>query len=326
MQAVVLLQEETMNSNAPMSVSVIVLTYKQPEVLDLIIQGLNLQTYGGDTEIIVSDDGSPEITVAENIRAVNRCKYATKYVWHPDIGYRAAMARNNGIREAKNELLIFLDGDIVPCPGLIEKHVAHHRDSKQLVAGNRIWIGELKGSKSLTELANIVPEPAAILHGEKENVLRNELLRSPHPWRACFSANLSVMKSSLVYFDERFVGWGPEDAELGYRLCVKYGFTPIYDESIRAYHLESPDAVGNVFRKGGHEAIVNYIRNAFLFCDQCPGLDPEEIFFGFPRLKLDANTNVWKVIPRSDVGEFNLKALAQTARRWLESNNLQYPR
>ncbi len=315
-----------MNLNTPMSVSVIVLTYKQPEVLDLIVQGLNLQTYGGDTEIIVSDDGSPKITVAENIRVVNQCKYVTRYVWHPDVGYRAAMARNNGIREAKNELLIFLDGDIVPCPGLIEKHVAHHHGSKQLVAGNRIWLGEFRGSKNLTELTSFTPDTAAILHGEKENLFRNELLHSHHPWRACFSANLSVMKSSLVYFDERFIGWGPEDVELGYRLCVKHGFTPIYDESIMAYHIESPDAIGNVFRKGNHEAIVNYIRNAFLLYDQCPGLDAKEVFFGFPRLKLDTNANAWRIIPRSEIGELDLETLVQAARRWLESNNLQYPR
>jgi glycosyltransferase involved in cell wall biosynthesis len=312
-----------MSSDALTSVSIIVLTYKQPDVLDLIIQGLNLQTYGGNVEVIVSDDGSPETTVAKNIRAIKKSRYRTKYVWHPDSGHRAATARNNGIREAQNELLIFLDGDIVPHSELIEKHASHHRDSKRLVAGNRIWLGELRGGETLKELAKIRPEPITVTRGQKENLLRHELLRSSHPWRACFGANLSVMRTSLIYFDERFVGWGPEDAEFGYRLCVKHGFTPIYDETIGAYHLESPGAVGNIFRKNNHKEIVNYIRNTFLFYDECPGLELEEVFFGFRRLNLNVSTNIWSIIPRNEGDEFNLKTAVETARRWVESNKQQ---
>ena len=61
------------------------------------------------------------------------------------------------------------------------------------------------------------------------------------------------------WFDENFVGWGPEDWEFNHRLCTKHGYTPIYLDDITAYHLETPDAVGNVFRVGTHEEIVMYM-------------------------------------------------------------------
>lgn len=299
------------------SVSVIIVTYKQAEVLRLIIQGLNQQTYSGKIEIVVADDGSQGSVMTQNISVLKESRHEIKYVWHQDLGYRAATARNNGIRLSQNELLIFLDGDIVPHKELIERHVANHTKQNLLVAGNRTWIGELTSITTLAELESVIPDKTASDRGKKEADYRQKLITSQNPWRACFSANLSVKKTSLVLFDERFVGWGPEDAEFCYRLCVKNGFVPIYDETIGSYHLESPTGVGNVFRKGDHESIVNYLRNTFLFYDSCPGLKVDEVFYGLKRLKLSEATNSWSVISRSESEGRNLTALVYRAREWL---------
>lgn len=302
------------------SVSVIIATYKQSAVLSLIVQALNLQTYKGDIEVIVTDDGSSGDYMLKNISALEKCIHAPKYVWHPDLDYRAASARNNGIRLAKNELLIFLDGDIVPHMELIERHVAHHTDFNQLVAGNRTWVGEQVDITTLAELENAVPDQLAFTRGEKEAEYRQKLITSQHPWRACFSANLSVRKSSAVLFDDRFVGWGPEDAEFCYRMCVKHRFIPVYDPTIGSFHLESPAGVGNVFRKGDHKSIVNYLRNTFLFYNNCPGLELEDVFYGLKRLKLDEAANSWSVITRTESEGRDIKTLIENARKWLASN------
>lgn len=303
------------------SVSVIVLTYKQTETLNLIVQSLNEQGYAGDIEVIVSDDGSPEAIAVQNLAVLKQSRHTLKYIWQPDVGYHASAARNNGIRVARNELLIFLDGDIIPFPGLIEGHVKQHKTAGMLVAGNRTWVGEVSGIRTLEELKRTSPEPIAVLRGKKENIARYELLHSPHPWRACFSANLSVRREACVLFDEKFIGWGPDDAEFCYRMCVTCGLIPMYDESIGSYHLESADAVGNVFRKNNHEAIVNYIRNTIYFSDRCPGLGLEDVFYGFARFKLNQETNTWSVIPRSQVGNSNLKEIVDFAKNWIKLNS-----
>lgn len=308
-----------MSNISRISVSVVVLTYKQPESLGLIIQSINRQTYVGEIEVIVSDDGSPQSIAAMNEKIVRSSVWPTKYVWQPDRGYRAAAARNNGVRSAQNTLLIFLDGDIVPHPQLIERHVAQHTVPNRLVAGNRTWVGEVSGIKDIEELAKVTPQPEAVIRGRRENHFRHELLRSAHPWRACFSANLSVERAPFTYFDERFVGWGPEDAEFCHRMCVMHGLSPIYDESIGSYHLESPEAVGNIFRKGGHEAIVNYLRNIFFFHSTCPELRIEDVFYGLRRLRLDESTDHWRVIPRTESEGVDLITAVEKARHWLNS-------
>ncbi len=312
-----------MNSLA-MSVSVIVLTYKQSDVLNLIIEALDSQTYQGDYEVIISDDGSTEEFVAKNLSMLRKSKLTFKYVWQQDKGYRASTARNNGISLAKNELLIFLDGDIVPHPDFIQKHVNHHQMPGRLVAGNRTWVGQISEIKSLAELQGVEPDPVARKRGSTESELRHEWLASINPWKACFSANLSVRKAHYVSFDDRFVGWGPDDAEFCYRLCVKHGLIPIYDETIGAYHLEEPAAVGNVFRKNNHLAIVDYIRNTFLFFDLCPGLSIEDVFYGFIRLRLDKPTNTWSAVPRSEILETDLEKIVTLARKWLIENHDNY--
>lgn len=307
-----------MNCEKSISVSVVVLTYKQTEVLNLIMQGLNLQTYAGNVEVIVTDDGSPENIAIQNIAVLKQLRLQSKYVWQPDVGYRASAARNNGIRVAQNDLLIFLDGDIVPHPDLIEKHVEQHKIRGRLVAGNRTWIGEVSGLRTLEELKQVSPDGAAISRGKKENVIRNVWLKSAHPWRACFSANLSIRRHPFVLFDERFLGWGPDDAEFCYRMCKMHGLSPIFDESIGAYHVESPDTVANVFRKNTHVSIVNYIRNTFHFFDSCPGLALEEVFYGFLRLQLNEETDTWSVIPKNEVNDANLQTIVKLARDWIK--------
>lgn len=314
-----------MPTNKPTSVSIIVLTYKQTEVLNLIIQALNQQTYTGDMEVIVSDDGSPDQVAGKNIAVLNQLKCPAKYVWQPNLGYRASAARNNGIRVAQNDLLIFLDGDIVPFPELVEKHEEQHSIPNRLVAGNRTWIGEVPQVHNLEQLRLTSPEAAAIARGEKEHAVRLDWLNSDHPWRACFSANLSVRKESYVRFDQNFIDWGPDDAEFCYRMCVKHHLTPVYDESIGSYHLESPDAVGNAFRRKDHESIVNYIRNTFRFFNNCPGLKMEEVFYGFSRLHLERPTNTWTVIPRAEASDTSLREAVELARDWMQSNQPSSP-
>jgi len=307
--------------------SVIVVVYNQLQSLRLVLRALLAQDFLGSYEIIITDDGSsPELFLA-CWEEFNRSSIPIRYVWQQDRHFRAAAARNNGIKISRGRILLFLDGDLVPALDTLRKHVEAHTSPKMMVAGNRKWRGELSDGEHLPtgpieeairflENDSLVDEKSK-RREEVERQRRKQWLASPHPWRACFSGNVSVGWSPEVRFDENFIGWGPEDCEFNHRLCTKHGYTPTYRDDITAYHLETPDAVGNVFRTGSHEKIVMYMKNTFYFFDKCSELPLDEVFFGFPRFILDATTNTWRVVPRPSLDSYSIKELVDKARQWL---------
>ena len=314
-------------SGRSLDLSVIVVVYNQAESLKLILRSLLAQDFSGSYEIIVTDDGSsPELflTCREDF---NKSSIPIKYVWQQDRHFRAAAARNNGINISNGRVLLFLDGDLVPALDALRKHVEAHTSPKMMVAGNRKWRGELSSIKHLPtgpieEVLEFLESSLGVDEKSRqrernERAARKKFLISKHAWRACFSGNVSVWWSPEVQFDENFIGWGPEDWEFNHRLCTKHGYTPTYRDDISAYHLETPDAVGNVFRTGSHEEIVMYMKNTLYFFDKCPELPLDEVFFGFPRFVLDATSNKWCVIPRPAPDSYDINELVENARRWL---------
>lgn len=311
--------------------SVIVVVYNQPESLRLILKSLLAQDFSGSYEIIVTDDGSLiEILLAFQ----EECRESTipvKYTWQSHCHFRAAAARNNGINISSGKVLLFLDGDLVPALDTLRMHIEAHTSLKMMVAGNRKWRGELSSIKHqpnepIGEVIKYLEDgfPVDDKSRQREEVerrRRKQWFASTHPWRACFSGNVSVGWSQDVWFDENFVGWGPEDWEFNHRLCTKHGYTPIYLDDITTYHLETPDAVGNIFRVGKHEEIVMYMKNTLYFFDKNPGELPiEEVFFGFSRFVLNKRTNKWQIVPRPEPGSYDTEAMVAKARQWLSDH------
>jgi glycosyltransferase involved in cell wall biosynthesis len=318
-------------------VSVILITYNQSDLLALAIESLLRQDYKGNFEIIVSDDGSNCSLFSHHREVFNTAPIHIRYVWQQDQSVRCAAARNNGIRLARGRYLLFLDGDIVAARDLITRHVESHTREKLLVAGNRKWLGKLEticpdasgvsgwARKIVDGLDDVlVLDEKTNLRGQVEDQRRLSWRDSQHAWKVCFSANLSVERSGEVYFDEGFVGWGPEDWELSYRLCTLHGYTPVYNDQILGYHLEAPGSVWNIFRRDSHDEIVKYLRNCFYLYDKCPGVSVEDICFGLPRLKLDRQANQWRVVSRAEADPRELITLANRARGWLAANHI-YP-
>lgn len=65
------------------------------------------------------------------------------------------------------------------------------------------------------------------------------------------------------------------------------------------------------------------MRNICYFFDKCPGLEPEEVFFGFARFELDEHTNKWRVIPPPKIYKREqLEQKVRQIRHWLEENSI----
>jgi len=98
----------------PPLVSVIIPTYNYAAFIEQAIKSVLDQTFQ-NFEILVVDDGS-----TDNTREVIK-KFPARYIYQTNRG--AAAARNYGIREARGELIAFLDADDLWLPDKLEKQL-----------------------------------------------------------------------------------------------------------------------------------------------------------------------------------------------------------
>ena len=231
-------------------VSVIVSTYNRPDALRAVLDGLNVQTHG-DFEVIIADDGSGKETrdMLQEIR--ERFPYPLIHIWQRDKGFRAAKARNKAVAASRGEYLIFLDGDCIPFPNFIEEHL-RLAEPKWFVRGNRVMLSEsftqwvLENKVGVTQFRYY----EFVKHRMRGNIKRMvPLLHLPlgpvrkivaKKWQGAKTCNLGVLKSDFMDlngFDERYIGWGHEDADLVVRLIRSGIYRKEGNFSIPVLHL-----------------------------------------------------------------------------------------
>ncbi|MCC7263836.1 MAG: glycosyltransferase [Candidatus Latescibacteria bacterium] len=107
-----------------MELSVIIPTHNQAERLRLVLCSLRRQTLAArHFEVLVVDDGSTDDTAAV-AAAMEMANLRVLSLW-PNQGRNRA--RNRGAAEARGELLVFLDGDALPAPDLLQCYLEASR-------------------------------------------------------------------------------------------------------------------------------------------------------------------------------------------------------
>ncbi|MEV6930396.1 glycosyltransferase [Dactylosporangium sp. NPDC051485] len=222
-----------------MNLSVVIPTYDAgPQVRRLLLCLAQCELDAGDSlEVVVVDDGSADGT--EHLIARLTLPYSLTYLFLPrtPTSGRAA-ARNAGISKASGEVVVMADADQIVEPGFIAAHARYHRLRTDLVmAGPRGDLGEgVVDDERLAREFSLDAMPEIVGWDGRERVMAefsqnfNNLATR---WHYAFSCNLSVRREHLLAvggFDERFVGWGLEDSELGYRLYrrgLAFAFNPM---------------------------------------------------------------------------------------------------
>ncbi|HEY8468970.1 MAG TPA: glycosyltransferase [Longimicrobiales bacterium] len=119
-----------MNRNLP-AVSIVIPTHNRCEALRRTLDALARQTVPAEAmEVIVVADGCTDGTTTW-LRE-HRPPYRLRCVELPGSG--PAAARNAGAAAATGEILLFLDDDIEPAPGLVAAHLRSHEGSVDVVA------------------------------------------------------------------------------------------------------------------------------------------------------------------------------------------------
>jgi len=219
-----------------MQVSVIIPTFNRASVLRKTLQGYAEQS--GDhqiCEVLVVDDGSKDDTASVAKEWNDSPLLRVRYLKQENRGLSAA--RNHGIREAKGELLLFGDDDIIPSSKMVAEHLAWHRKHPEPnfgVLGLVNWAAEINATPFMVWSG---------LYGPQFNFgffkPGMEL-----DFRYAYFCNTSVKASFLAQhgvFNEAFryggktYGW--EDLELSYRLCTN-GYRLLYNPEAVGYHYK----------------------------------------------------------------------------------------
>lgn len=212
---------------AARDVALIVNTYQKPRHLALVLASIAAQVgVDGRFELIVSDDGSTDDTAAIVGAFAARARFPVRFTSTPHDGFRLARTRNAGARLTASDYLLFLDGDCV----LPRDHVAAYLDRRRpgrALAGSYARLSQEASAALDPATIHAVDLPALASPAERRLLaarLRkarwHRLIRHPSKPRLV-GANYGVWRSDLERVngcDERFVGWGQEDDDLGLRL------------------------------------------------------------------------------------------------------------
>lgn len=221
-------------SKRPGLISLIVTTYQWPQALSRVLECLE-RLDDSRFEIVVADDGSGPDTAAVIAAQARTARVPLRHSWQPNRGFRAAESRNKAVQLSQGDYLVFLDGDCLARPDFLAAHRALAEEG-WFVAGNRALL-----SPAFT--ARLLDSPRAVADWSQRGLggwigarLRGDVNRlapmihlpagwqrkkKPREWRGAKTANLAVWRSDFLAvdgFDESYVGWGHEDADLAVRL------------------------------------------------------------------------------------------------------------
>ena len=212
-----------------MLISVIITTYNSPDFLKKCLNSF-LKQKDKNFEIVIADDGSTEDT-KRTIENFKDSFFKVSHAWHEDIGFRAAKIRNEAVKLASGEFLVFIDGDCI----VFDDFIMNHRSLSEkgyFSRGNRSMLS-LKFSERIIyeEDQNKIGFLKFIrlrLNKDINRIL--PVMRFPNypfrklnkkKWQGAKTCNLGVWKSdfeSINGYDENYEGWGREDSDFVVRL------------------------------------------------------------------------------------------------------------
>ena len=243
----------------------VITTYNRPDALAAVLKACFVQS-DKNFDIVIADDGSTADTRNCVEALMEGAPVALKHLWQPDLGFRAAGARNRGTLAARGQYIVFLDGDCIPQRDFI----AQHRKLAQrghMVCGSRVLLSPLLTGRVLAGQVDLPGRGAWRLCGYRlgghVNKVLQVLLRWPDigrttkrfSWRRIKSCNLGVWRCDLDTvdgFDESFQGWGHEDADLAVRLFnagIMRKDGAFATEVFHLWHREAPRAQADANRR-----------------------------------------------------------------------------
>jgi GT2 family glycosyltransferase len=273
--------------NENIEVSIIIPSYNKYPLNLFSLYSLEYQTFDpSKMEVIFIDDASTDGT-AQNLKNYQP-PFHFRYI-RSQYNLGRSKIRNLGIRSARGNILIFLDAEMITEPDFVRNHMKYHQENDHVIATGVMHSQAIYtcvfpefGAKILNRISKLssVPIPSKvnapyplidkknIADGSYKNLIfktfpwfkdistnfQADLRGFQFPWMAFLTGNVSISKQFIQQaggFDEKFVNYGYEDWELGYRLA-KMGAKFRIASDLGTYHQEHPigedkwkEAIGN---------------------------------------------------------------------------------
>lgn len=216
-----------MTQSTPM-MSVIFPTYNRSAVVEETLRRLMAQTYPHDRiEVLVCDNSSDDTPdMVERLAA--EAPFLVRLLASNE--RLPAVKRNQGLRAAQGDLVVFLNDDVWVEPDFLAEHAASHERHDEPVA----VLGHVEQSRSMPRTPFIEwYQPFA--YDDMATFADR-----PVPYRYFWSMNLSLPREEMLarnlVFHEDWAEIGHEDVELGYR-WAKAGLAAIYNPRARGEHF-----------------------------------------------------------------------------------------
>jgi glycosyltransferase involved in cell wall biosynthesis len=334
--------------------SVILASFEQPDALAVCLLGLSCQSIREPFEVIICDDGSTADMLSVVRHWAARGNLDIRLVWQPHYGNRVSRSRNNAVRLARGDLMVFLDGDLFVDPDFLALHTQLHTGAdRRLVCGSRRW-GYFPQHETLSAMLTSSEEPHSILKAllsgwqpgpfPPEAHWQEQWVRTRSPWMAFIGGNFSVRKAPEVWFDEHFIGWGYEDLEFCFRLLSIDGYQLAYDRTIEPVHMviggELPthnpfvrqqfrhskrtnrdilksDIADTIAKSEPRDNVSHVVRNLLYFVNKYPDHDLRPALFLLNRCELDLSSDEWYTVKGCRASRTADEVLA-SANAWAE--------
>lgn len=260
-----------------MKTSIIICFYEKPDYLKCCLDSLKNSSNYFD-EVVVADDGSSEKVVNDIQKYIENYSFPIVHAWHSRNGARRAACRNNGIRHANGDYLIFFDADFLVLPDAIKSHIEAAKPgwfaagrckySTEKQAG-RIFSSEVSADLLENIYAELPEEPILKEHREfvRYGILRKLRLASAR--KQTFGGHFSIYKKdieSVNGYDENYVGWGGEDQDIAMRLVMAGLRGTSVIKTARILHLWHPRDMGDKHWREGENASYFLRKKIPIFC------------------------------------------------------------
>ena len=232
-----------------MNISIVIPNYNGENILEKNLP--KVLESAGNAEVIVVDDASTD----ESLKKLNNFKTKIKVIKNEkNLGFSSTV--NKGVREAKGEIVILLNTDVVPENSFLKPLLEHFEDKKIFAVG--CMDKSIEGDETILRGRGVGQWKRGFLIHSRGEVNRTDTL-----WvNGGSGAFRKSVWEKLGGFDELYNPFYWEDIDLLYR-ALKSGYKIVFESKSVVVHEHEKGAIKSSYSNFKVKTIA--YRNQFIF-------------------------------------------------------------